>query len=129
MKDSEPRRRERRPMTKVARRLRHRMTPSEQLVWDALRGKQCHGLRFLRQHDVGTYVLDFYCASAKLAVEIDGPIHETAEAVEHDHNREATLLAVFGIRMIRLTNEFVRGLSPEELRAQLMSAIAPPEAL
>ena len=57
--------------TKTAQRLRREMTPPEKLLWQALRRDQL-GHRFRRQHPVGPYVLDFFCARAGLCVEVDG---------------------------------------------------------
>ena len=64
------------------------MTPPEARLWVALRKKQ-QGLRFRRQHPVGPFVLDFFCESAKLAVEVDGQSHWRGENplrdIERDH--------------------------------------------
>jgi very-short-patch-repair endonuclease len=59
------------------------------------------GLRFRRQHPVGPYILDFYCASARLAVEIDGSAHDSAEQIRHDERRNAWL-ASRHIRVLRI---------------------------
>ncbi|MCY1434031.1 hypothetical protein D9M68_832110 [compost metagenome] len=58
-----------------ARELRRSSTDAENLVWRRLRGRQLAGLKFRRQHPVGAYVLDFFCAEKQLAVEIDGGQH------------------------------------------------------
>lgn len=57
-----------------AKRLREEMTPPEIALWLALR-KNDAGLRFRKQHPAGTYILDFYCAPAMLAIEVDGEAH------------------------------------------------------
>jgi very-short-patch-repair endonuclease len=62
---------------KRARSLRRRMTPPEVILWQALRRGRLEELRFRRQHPMGPYILDFYCAPARLAVEVDG--------IGHDH--------------------------------------------
>jgi very-short-patch-repair endonuclease len=49
------------------------------------------GLRFRRQHPIGPYILDFYCPSARLAVEIDSAAHDGVERMEHDSRRDAWL--------------------------------------
>ena len=54
----------------AARELRRQMTPAEARLWEALRDRRLAGLKFRRQHGVGTSVLDFYCRSAKLVVEV-----------------------------------------------------------
>jgi very-short-patch-repair endonuclease len=57
-----------------ARELRHPQTPMEKKLWAKVRNKQL-GIRFRRQHPEWRFILDFYCASARLAVEIDGDTH------------------------------------------------------
>jgi very-short-patch-repair endonuclease len=58
------------------------MTASEAMLWEALRDRQISGLRFRRQVPIGPFVVDFACLGAKLAIEIDGSIHN--EHVEQD---------------------------------------------
>jgi len=55
------------------RKLRSKMTPAEAKLWTYLKGKQLEGKKFRRQHSVSRYILDFYCPSSKLAIELDGP--------------------------------------------------------
>ena len=62
-----------------ARRLRRTATSSEALLWQLLRGGGRTGKKFRRQHPLGLYTADFFCAEAKLLVEIDGAPHETDE--------------------------------------------------
>ncbi|HVY18708.1 MAG TPA: endonuclease domain-containing protein [Bauldia sp.] len=84
-----------------ARRLRAEMSLPEVILWHELRGGRLDGLRFRRQHPVGNYVLDFYCASAHLAVEIDGASHDVESQVRHDERRDAWLGSQ-GIRVLRI---------------------------
>ena len=63
-------------LQQAASQLRGRVTPAEQALWEALRGNQLNGLRFRRQHPVSKFVLDFYCSHSKLAVELDGGVHD-----------------------------------------------------
>ncbi|HSZ67112.1 MAG TPA: endonuclease domain-containing protein [Xanthobacteraceae bacterium] len=77
------------------------MTLPETLLWQVLRSRHVAGLRFRRQHPVGPYILDFYCASARLAVEIDGAAHDSAEQVRHDERRTAWL-ASRHIKVLRI---------------------------
>ena len=60
---------------KRAKELRQIQTPAEVRLWQILEAKQIYGLHFRRQHPVGKYIVDFYCHSIKLAIEIDGKIH------------------------------------------------------
>ena len=71
---------------KRARRLRSEMTLPERMLWTELR-KRPGGFKFRRQHPAGHFVLDFYCASLKLAIEIDGAAHDGADAAARDEAR------------------------------------------
>ena len=71
-----------------AKRLRKQMTPPEIALWLALRSNEA-GLRFRRQHAAGRYVLDFYCATARLAIEVDGEAHDHGNRPERDATRDA----------------------------------------
>jgi len=75
-----------------AKRLRKQMTPPEIALWLALRANE-EGLRFRKQHAAGPYVLDFYCAPARLAIEVDGEAHNHGNRPERDANRDAWLVA------------------------------------
>ena len=73
------------------------LTPPEARLWIYLRGRKIAGLKFRRQHPVGSYVLDFYCAEVKLAVEVDGRGHEHPDQGRIDQVRTAWL-ATQGVR-------------------------------
>jgi very-short-patch-repair endonuclease len=77
------------------------MTLPEVLLWQALRSRRLAGLRFRRQHPIGPYILDFYCTSTRLAVEIDGSVHDSAEQIRHDERRSAWL-ASRNIKVVRI---------------------------
>ena len=79
-----------RPTIKRARKLRSEMSLPETLLWTELR-KRPSELKFRRQHGAGDYILDFYCAKAKLAIEVDGFAHDSAMAALRDSNRSAYL--------------------------------------
>ena len=83
-----------------ARELRHAPTRAEDLLWNYLRGWKL--AKFRRQHPVDRFILDFYCASAKLCVEMDGGVHDAQQ--ERDAIRTEFLNAR-GIRVIRFRNE------------------------
>lgn len=85
------------------RSLRHNMTYAEKVLWQQLRKRQT-GYRFLRQFSIDHFVLDFYCPELKLAIELDGSIHEVAEQKEYDVERQK-YIEKFGIRFVRITNE------------------------
>ena len=114
-----------------AKAFRRVMTPPEARLWSCLRASRFRGIKFRRQHPVGPYILDFYCASAHLAVEVDGSVHDSPEAGLHDQRRTAWL-GTQGIKVIRLRAEDVRtelegvlGFIGEAVRARLH---APPTA-
>jgi very-short-patch-repair endonuclease len=86
-----------------ARELRQPQTPAERALWRRLRNRQL-GPKFRRQHPIGRFIVDFYCAEARLATEIDGDSH--AEQAKYDAQRTAWL-AEQGTRVIRFTNRQV----------------------
>ncbi|MEW5930528.1 MAG: endonuclease domain-containing protein [Gemmatimonadota bacterium] len=90
----------------AARELRSGMTRAESLLWERLRQRRLSGLRFRRQHAVGRVVLDFYCPEHKLAVEVDGGIHDEPVQAEKDAER-TRFLAGLGIYVLRVRNEEV----------------------
>ncbi len=85
-----------------ARELRHRMTRQEKHLWYDFLSK--HPLHFRRQHPFGCFILDFYCAAARLAIEIDGAAHFTEEGKACDRAR-TEYLNKFGIRVLRFTDD------------------------
>jgi very-short-patch-repair endonuclease len=84
-----------------AKRLRQEMTPPEIALWLALRRNDL-GLRFRRQHPAGAYILDFHCAPAMLAIEVDGEAHARGNRPERDSIRDAWLAAQ-GVRVLRFS--------------------------
>ena len=83
--------------------LRNNSTPAEKLLWSVLQHSNLGGYKFRRQHSVGAYILDFFCPSECLAVELDGDSHFTDEAIEYDRERTAYLNAL-GIKVLRFLN-------------------------
>jgi very-short-patch-repair endonuclease len=75
------------------------MTLPEVRLWLALRGNDA-GLRFRRQYPAGGYVLDFYHAPSRLAVEVDGEAHERGDRPARDAQRDAWL-AERGVLVVR----------------------------
>ena len=84
-----------------ARRLRRDMSLPEVQLWDCLRGQKLDGLRFRRQHPIGPFVLDFFCASSRLCVEVDGSQHDHPGQIESDARRDRWL-SKQGIRVLRV---------------------------
>ena len=91
----------------AARDLRQQMTPAETVLWQRLRRRQLDGWYFRRQHVAGPYIIDFFCAKAKLVVEVDGGIHN--QQVEYDVERTEWLASEKGCRVIRFKNGEVLG--------------------
>ena len=85
----------------LARKLRKEMTPWERKLWYCFLTK--YPIRFQRQKAIGNYIIDFYCASAKLAIELDGSGHYTPESMKKDDER-TTMLQSHGIEVIRFCN-------------------------
>ena len=90
---------------KLARKLRSEMSLPEVLLWRELR-KRPDGFKFRRQHPAGRYIVDFYCAAAKLAIEVDGLAHDGGPAVNRDRRRSDWLRAQ-GIATTRIPARIV----------------------
>jgi very-short-patch-repair endonuclease len=88
----------------LARILRKRMTRSEKILWEKVKGKQIVGKRFRRQHPISFFIADFYCHSARLVIELDGGIHRGK--TEYDDNRSAEM-EKYQIKVIRFKNDEV----------------------
>lgn len=82
-----------------ARALRRQMTPPEIRLWQYLRTRP-EGIKFRKQHPIGDFALDFYCASAKLGIEVDGEIHSDPDQIAHDVACDVWV-AEQGIRIVR----------------------------
>jgi very-short-patch-repair endonuclease len=98
--------RQTRAMTDHARDLRRAPTNAERKLWHALRAHRLAGLSFRRQAPCGPFIADFFCAEARLVVEVDGATHSSDEEVTHDRRRDAWF-AARGYRILRVTNEDV----------------------
>ena len=83
------------------------MSDAERILWSKLRQRQVLGHKFRRQYSVGRFVLDFYSAALKLAIEVDGESHLRPGAREFDRERD-TYIEGFGIRFLRFTTTDVR---------------------
>jgi UDP-N-acetylmuramoylalanine-D-glutamate ligase/very-short-patch-repair endonuclease len=92
-----------RGLIQMARDLRKRTTPAEQMLWELLRNRRLGNLKFRRQHPIGGFVADFYCAEAMLIIELDGSVHQEASQQERDKIRQQ-ILQSYGIACLRFTN-------------------------
>ncbi|WP_421773115.1 endonuclease domain-containing protein [Gracilimonas sp.] len=86
----------------LRRTLRKNMTEAESMLWEKVRANKL-GIKVKRQYGIGPYVLDFYIPKIRLAIEVDGGIHQQPEVKEKDINRDA-FLNRNGIEVIRFTN-------------------------
>ncbi|MGA2582763.1 MAG: endonuclease domain-containing protein [Tepidisphaeraceae bacterium] len=122
-----PRDRENR-LLKFARTMRRQPTDAEIKLWEALRMKSLAGYRFRRQHRVGDYILDFYCAARRLAVELDGGQHGDSAQAEYDQRRRWALNGL-GIHVLRFWDDEVlkhTDVVAEEMLRHLESDGPPP---
>jgi very-short-patch-repair endonuclease len=94
-----------RNLKQYSRELRDRMTDAEQYLWAKLRMKQT-GCHFYRQKPVGDYIVDFFCARAKLVIEVDGSQHLSDEMLEYDRIRDEYMSSL-GLRVLRFNNNDV----------------------
>ncbi len=88
-----------------ARDLRKHMTVAESRLWKGFLQRLPYTI--LRQKPLDNYVVDFYCAKAKLVIELDGEIHRTPNARAYDEERDA-VLGGYGLTVMRFTNEMVK---------------------
>jgi very-short-patch-repair endonuclease len=82
--------------------LRNNCTTAEALLWQHLKHSQL-GKKIRRQHSVGKYILDFYCATERVAIELDGAHHYTEQGIQYDAKRTAYLNCL-NIKVIRFKN-------------------------
>lgn len=90
-----------------ARQLRREMTPAEKKLWQRIRNGQLDGAHIRKQHAVGRFIVDFFCAKAKLVIEIDGDVHADANQAAYDAERTQWLNEQRDYRVIRFTNDNV----------------------
>lgn len=87
-----------------ARELRKIETEAEKVFWsEILKSDKLAGFKFTRQKPLGGFIVDFYCARFKLAIEIDGKVHDFQRT--RDEERDNVLKEKFGIRVLRYKNE------------------------
>jgi very-short-patch-repair endonuclease len=87
-----------------AKELRQEMTAEERKLWFTF--LRCYPVRFKRQKILGYYIADFYCAKAKLVIELDGSQHYLENGPEQDAQR-TDFLAGYGLTVLRIPNNAV----------------------
>ena len=93
------------PLKENSRKNRHSGNLSEALLWQKLSRNQLNGLHFSRQRIIGNYIVDFYCASQKTIIEIDGYSHETKG--DYDERREEFLKSK-GFKIIHIQDADIK---------------------
>jgi len=86
--------------------LRNASTSAEAELWNNLKGKQLEGRKFRRQQSIKNYIVDFYCSSEKLIIELDGDSHGDYRKTYEDQDRDNELLKM-GYTILRFENRFV----------------------
>ncbi len=103
------------------RELRKNMIWCEKIVWNYLRKRRFSGYKFRRQYSVGKYILDFYSTELRLALEIDGDVHEVPEQKEKDKTKDKVLEG-YNIHVLRIKNDEIEG-NPDMAFERLESKI------
>ena len=103
----------------LARELRLRPTPAERHAWTLLRNRSILGLKFRRQQVLHGFIVDFYCASERIVIELDGCGHDGETQQAYDHARDE-FLAAAGYRIIRIRNKDVSRAHLEALLREVL---------
>ncbi len=90
----------------VRKELRRNMTPAEAYLWIELKESKLEGRKFRRQHSINDFIVDFYCASEQLIIELDGNVHLNPAAEDKDRRREK-ILEKMGLKVLRFENRMV----------------------
>ncbi len=93
-------------LKELRKKLRNNGTAAEATLWTMLNNKQLEGRKFRRQYSVDKYILDFYCTSERLCIELDGADHYTTAGFAYDQERTVYLNSQ-NIRVIRFENQEV----------------------
>ena len=86
--------------------LRNNSTSAEAALWKSLQRNQLEGRKFRRQHSIDNYIVDFYCPSEKLIIELDGAVHLDFVNSNYDYEREQKLKSL-GFKVLRFENKVV----------------------
>lgn len=86
--------------------LRKNLTSSEATLWKSLQRKQLHGRKFRRQHSIKNFIVDFYCASEQLIIELDGAVHLDFAQQNYDAGR-TEIIEKLGFNILRFENKLI----------------------
>ena len=90
----------------LARNLRKNSTIQEKRLWNILKNKQFHNLKFKRQYPIGKYIVDFVCKEHKIVIELDGGQHNPPDQISYDKERSC-YLGNLGYKVVRFWNNEV----------------------
>lgn len=107
--------------TARARELRRRQTYAEAILWQSLRAGRLGGFKFRRQYAIDKYFADFACESLRLAIELDGGVHDADDQQLRDYYRQQAI-EILGWCVLRFSNAEVTGALPTVLAAILDQA-------
>ena len=93
-------------LRKRRKELRNNLTIAEAFLWNYLKGRRLANRKFRRQHSIGPYIVDFYCADEKLIVELDGEVHNNPITEQYDYKR-SMYLENLGYKVLRFQNQMV----------------------
>ena len=93
-------------LEEIRRVLRQKTTQAEDFLWQQIRNRKLNQLKFKRQHSIGNYIVDFYCASKRLIIEVDGKVHTLSDQKEKDKSRDENLKEM-DFKILRFSNEDV----------------------
>src|SRR5690606_19025847 len=110
-------------LVKEARELRSNQTPAEEILWQLVRNKKFLNLKFRRQHQIGPYIVDFYCHSKRLIIELDGAVHDSEERKKIDRKRDKYLSSL-GNTVLRFKNNEILD-SPQQVLTQISKILSP----
>lgn len=106
-----------------ARELRKKETKAEEVFWELVRDRSFLDLKFRRQHQIGDYIVDFYCHEENLIVELDGSVHDTPERKKADHKRDKYLTGL-GNTVLRFPNSELLN-DPEAVLHSIQTSLSP----
>ena len=86
--------------------LRNQSTSAESELWNHLKNKKLNGRKFRRQHSIKNFIVDFYCSSERMIIELDGAYHLEFTQQQLDYERNQ-LLESLGFKVLRFENKFV----------------------
>ncbi|HEB85886.1 MAG TPA: HsdR family type I site-specific deoxyribonuclease, partial [Gammaproteobacteria bacterium] len=110
-------------LIKQVKELCRNQTQAEKIFWELARNKQFGGLKFRRQHQIGHYIVDFYCHSEKLVIEFDGKIHGIPEQRKKDSKRDKYLTSL-GNKVIRFENNALLD-NPQAVFKEIAKSLSP----